>query len=166
MWKVKKVKKTHPPATIVIMFWQLLQGLMVQYIWFKANRADGTEVSKHLCPTNIKATKWQKPCFNRPKELVKYWQHWSIWKKMWLVQLTYLDLEQWHRHQNRQIMIKNQYARVDLMCGPQHLCPCQGRRGGSRLGTPVYSFLDKLRMRPWAWAIDFNEHKARSSRID
>ena len=43
---------------------------------------------------------------------------------------------------------KNQYARVDLMCGPQHLCPCQGRRGGSRLGTPVYSFLDKLRMRP------------------
>ena len=43
---------------------------------------------------------------------------------------------------------KNQYARVDLMCGPQHLCPCQGRRGGSRLGTQVYSFLDKFRMRP------------------
>ena len=38
---------------------------------------------------------------------------------------------------------KNQYARVDLMCGPQHLCPCQGRRDGTRLGDPVSVLLDK-----------------------
>ena len=29
-----------------------------------------------------------------------------------------------------------------FLCGPQHLCPYQGRRDGIRLGTPVSPFLD------------------------